>query len=340
MSLATIETTTDQLAVFHRTLAELCRAGVPLPRAFRVLLADLEKGPLRAAVADLASDVECGVPFDQAYARHQSEFPPLYRALVQAGIACGDLPGVLEEISRHAALRAQVAARLRRALAYPLLTAIFVLVLGGGVAIFFSPAHWTLAESTTMASPTPVVLGALGILAALTVLTLFFAWVQSPLDAGRGLGFRIPLVGPLRNHAAKASFASTMALLTRRQVPLPAALTLAAEATEDTRVRRAIVRMSEAAHEGQPLAESVRAGSLLEPSMLWLIETAERGGSAHVALDDVARIHRQRLERASERLAVLVTPCAELVLGIIVFLCAWAFMVPLMRYAGDLFTLQ
>ena len=340
MSLATLEPTTDQLAIFHRTLAELCRAGVPLPRAFRILMADLEKGTLRAAVADMASDVECGVPFDQAYARHQGEFPALYRALVQAGIASGDLPAVLEEISRHAATRAQVNARLRRALAYPMLTAFFVLILGGAILTFVSPIHWGLADAEDLTSPTPVVVVALGALALLVLITLFVAWVQSPLDAGRGLGFRLPVIGPLRNHAAKASFASTMALLMRRNVPLPAALTLAAEATEDKRVRRAVVKMSQSAHEGQPLAESVRAGSLLEPSMLWLIETAERGGSAHVALDDVSRIHRQRLDRATERLAVLVTPCAELVLGVIVFVCAWAFMVPLMRYAGELFTLN
>ena len=38
------------LALFHRTLAELCRSEVPLPRALRVMETDLERTPLAGAV--------------------------------------------------------------------------------------------------------------------------------------------------------------------------------------------------------------------------------------------------------------------------------------------------
>jgi general secretion pathway protein F len=130
----------DDLALFHRSLAQLCRAEVPLGKAFRVLDGELERGSLRTAVREMAEAVEAGTPLAEAYAQQSDAFPPLYRHLVEGGMACGDLPGTLEEIARHASKRAEVAERLRRALSYPLVTAIVVLVGGTALVTWAGPA--------------------------------------------------------------------------------------------------------------------------------------------------------------------------------------------------------
>ncbi len=56
----------DELALLHRTLAELTRAKVPLPKAFRILSADLGKGKLRSAVEAMREEVEAGAPLEEA----------------------------------------------------------------------------------------------------------------------------------------------------------------------------------------------------------------------------------------------------------------------------------
>ena len=326
MSLAVAEPRVDdELALFHRTLAELCRSDVPLPEAFRILQADIARGRFKEAVRELAQDVENGVPLGEAYARRKKRFPPLYCALVEAGMVSGDLPGVLDEISRDAARRADITHRLKKALAYPLMTALVVLLVGGAL-FWIAPTTRELTEAMTGESPPPVPAIALGALACVVAATLLYAWRK---------GTRLPIVGPLRAQAAKCSFASTMALLLRRNVPLPAALDLASEAS-GSGVAKRVRAMAVAAHGGAGLSDALAKGELLEPSVAWLVEAAERSGCAADAFDDIAEIYRRRLDRGVERMTILVTPLAELVVGVVVFCCAFGYLLPLLRWTSEL----
>jgi general secretion pathway protein F len=324
---------TDDLALFHRTLAELCRADVPLPHAFRALQGDLRRGRFHDSVAALAAEVEEGVPLGEAYARRKDSFPPLYRALVEAGMVSGDLPGVLEEIASHASRRAELGARLRRALAYPVVAAFFVLVLGGALVLLAGPTLWGLVAEMGLPSPLPYAAGALAILALLFLAALALGWARR-VDGG---GLRLPVLGRIRLHAARSSFASTLALLLRRDVPLHTALPLASEACDDRRLAARLRAAAAGTASGAPLSAVLRDARAFEPTLLWLVEAAEGTRDLPRALDDVARVSVRRFERAVDRLSVVVTPAAELLIGATVFFLAYSFLVPLFEYAEGLF---
>lgn len=343
MSLETLEApviaregASDDIAVFHRTLAELCRAEMPLPRALRMLGQDVDNDRLARAAAAMADEVESGTTFEDALGRHYESFPELYRVLVSAGIEAGDLPGVLEEIARHAGTRAGIADRLKKALSYPLMAACFVIAAGVLVLVLVTPTlssrTFTNAMGTGEVRLPPAPLTAVAILAVVVLGVLVVAlvsWLRKPVDwRPRDFGFRIPVIGRLRLYAAKAGFASTLALLLRRRLPLPRALWLTAAASDDKRIARQVSAMAERSEEGCGLAESLDGGELLPPSLLWLIETAEAGPDAARALEDVAAIYHRRLERAVDRTCAILTPCFELAVGLVVFLFALAYMFP------------
>jgi general secretion pathway protein F len=314
------------LALFHRVLAEMCRTEVPLSRAFGILRAEFTHGPIRAAIEAMAEDTDNGVPLAQAYARRRKQFPDLYCALVEAGMASGDMPGALEEISQHAARRADVSRRMRKALAHPLVTAVFVILVGIFAVVFVSPSSWGYTERIGGDSPLPWALGSLGIVVAFVGGAFFFAWFRSPM-AGEG-GLRIPVIGPLRLEAARGAMASTLALLLRRDVPLPKALDLTAATIESRSVAGRVSAMAERARSGAGLTEAIGA-DLFEPSVLWLVESAEGGPAVVDALEDIADIHRNRLDRRLDHASVLVRPFAELVIGVAVFGFVYSFLVPL-----------
>jgi type II secretory pathway component PulF len=331
------------LALFHRTLAELCRAEVPLPRALR-LAADETGSRLRHDAEAAAREVERGAPLGEAYAR--ARLPAFYGALVEAGVAAGDLPRILEEIARHAEARASVTHRVRAALAYPMLAGGFVVVLGLALVfllpslVYTSRADWLAGYPKVELPPAPmVVLLASGIAVLAVLVVAACVWLRRPIDgAGPGeLRFRLPLVGRLHTWAVKSSFASTLAVLVRRHLPLERALRLVAAATDDRAVRRRIEAMAEHAAQGGSLAASVAAGGLVAPALLWLLEAAEASGSSADALDDLARIYRARLDRAADRLTVLAAPCIELVVGLVVLAFALCFLLPGMRFLKDVF---
>jgi type II secretory pathway component PulF len=138
-------------------------------------------------------------------------------------------------------------------------------------------------------------------------------------------------------YAGKASFASTLALLLRREVPLPTALALAAEACDDAALRDDVRAMAAQAEGGDGLGEVLREQALFPPTLLWLVGMADGGRDTPRALDEVAAIYTRRLDRALDRFATIVTPLAEIVVGAVVFLFAYSFMVPLYEYAESLF---
>ena len=80
----------------------------------------------------------------------------------------------------------------------------------------------------------------LGFLLMLVLFGALYAFLRRPIDEGvgpRGITYRLPLIGRMRVYATKASFAATLALLMRRAMPLPKALRLTAEATDDREIR-------------------------------------------------------------------------------------------------------
>lgn len=343
---------TSDLSLFHRLMAQMCRANVPLPAALRLLSRDLERGKLRIAANQMADDVEAGATLAEAYAR-QPELPDLYRALIEAGLASGDLPGILDQIARHAADREQIAARMRKALFHPLVSASSVLILGVGLFVFADPmfgrftdgvsggfhalairsgsAAWQLAPWALLLFVTVAVVSA-----------LVFAWRRSPLDGGSGpagLGFRLPFCGYLRACAAKSGFASTLGLLIERGLPLPRALTLAAAATDEPAVRQQIEVMRNKAQDGGNLAESIATGGLISPAMQWFVETGEQGNAPALGLQDVARIYRQRLDRATDRLCAFAAPVALLAVGLIVLAFVLGNFAPIYSGFVDIFRL-
>ena len=55
------------------------------------------------------------------------------------------------------------------------------------------------------------------------------------------------------------------------------------------------------------------------------------------ALDDVARIYHQRLERSVDRLCTFATSVAELMLGLVVLGFALTYMLPVVHFSNHVF---
>ena len=316
----------EELALFHRTLAELCRAQVPLPRSLTLLRDQLRAGSLRDATDAMLRDVEAGVPLDEAYSSHRGQFSARYGSLVEAGMVSGDLPGVLEEIARHASERSVVVGRIRKALVYPMVTAGLVVVIGSLLGWFIAPRLWSLWSHLAVEGPRSLLRPGLVVLGGFVVLGAFFLLAVGPF--GGRWRMRFPIYGRLREDAERAGFAATLALLLRREVPLAAALELSASSMEG-RLGVSARRAAAEADGGAPLGELLRRHDLFDSVLAWIVESADGSGELESALTDVSAIYMRRLERSVDRVTTLIVPLAELVLGVLVFLLAYSYVVPM-----------
>src|SRR5436305_15337361 len=88
----------EDLIALNDEIAALVRAGAPLEQGLSLAGEDLPRG-LRHIADDLAVRMRQGASLSAALAASDRRVPPLYRAIVEAGVRSGRLPAALESWS-------------------------------------------------------------------------------------------------------------------------------------------------------------------------------------------------------------------------------------------------
>jgi len=309
--------TLDQLIAMNEEIAALVRAGVPLEMGLRTLGSDLP-GRLGRIASHLADRTSQGVSLEAALDENSNELPPVYRAVVRAGMKSGSLTEALESLSRAARRIADIRHTLLVAMLYPL----FVLVLAWigfaayvifimpimldygfdrldvpGVALYRQVA--ALADSAHIWGP--------GLPALVIVVAggwLFFtrkATVAEPRVAQLLLGW-VPWMRRILRWSRTVTFAELLAALLKNGMPLHEALVLAGEASGDGKILAGASQLAEALRRGDTVtAGKVRFGrsrdaTQLPPLLVWLMAAGQRKDALVPALEHAADTYHRRAQ--------------------------------------------
>jgi general secretion pathway protein F len=344
--------TLDDLIALNDEMLALVRAGVPLGQGLAEVGHDV-RGSLARTTATLAARLERGESLPQALAATGGLFPPLYRAIVEAGIKSGRLSAALETTSALMRRMADLRRLVLLAMVYPLI----VFFVGYGLFMLFV---LKILPTLLSASPTPHPPAIVRTLAGLhngvewwgpilptIVLTAAILWwlrsrqalVLQSGGAARVFGWT-PSFRKLLAESRAASFADMLALLVEHQTPLGEAVVLAAEATGDPRLTLAAKQLAAdisagAAPKGTvPFcsADSAKGDSPLAeipPLLRWLIATGGSQATFAAALRDAADTYRRRAIRRADWLRLYLPMLLTLGIGgTVVVLYALSLFVP------------
>src|SRR3954453_12456103 len=128
-----------ELTVMTRQLATMITSGMTLLRAFYVLEDQLENKKLKETVGAVREDIESGLAFSDALAKHPKIFSPLYVAMVRAGETGGVLEASLDRISDQLEKDDQLRRQVKGAMAYPIVVLTFALCVLVGLIAFIVP---------------------------------------------------------------------------------------------------------------------------------------------------------------------------------------------------------
>ena len=323
----------EQLIVLNDEIAALTRAGIPLDKGLCALGNDLP-GRLGRATADLAKSLEQGQSLEEALAQHGRRFPPVYRAVVEAGMRAGRLPAAFESladsISRIRDARRAVAA----ALAYPLMIAavawgffVFYIIYIAPLMIatfeFHGPVANVFVDLAALLGQTVQYWGP-GI-PLLVFLVSAFWWRYSargslaqPWWNGLLLGW-CPWIGRMLRAARTSTFVDILTLLVRNDVPLDEALLLAAEASGDVRMLGAVRPLAKAITRGEYSSQGGSSSDLknagLPPLLSWIMSSGGPRGTLLSALEHAAEIYHRRARHYAETARLMVPIVLSLVIG-------------------------
>src|SRR3954469_21520981 len=221
------------LVVFSRQLATMIDSGLSILRALSILSEQTESKSLGKVIADMKVDIEQGLSFSQAVARHPKIFPPIYLAMVRAGEVGGVLGEVMNRLASTLEKQMELRAKIKSAMTYPIVVAGIVVLIVTGMLLFVVPMFEGMYHDLggQLPLPTRILISASDLLlhiwwlvaiVIVGLVVLFRRWLATADGRLRWDRFKlhVPIFGPLMRKTALARFARTLAALVRSGVPI------------------------------------------------------------------------------------------------------------------------
>ena len=333
-----------QLSMITRQLATLLEAGLPLEQSLSALIEQSEDESVHQILAGVRSELLSGHTLAQAMGQYANIFPDIYRALIKAGEASGELGHVLIRLADYTESRQVLRQKVVLAFVYPAIVTVVALCVVLGLLIYVVPQVVSVFQQSKQALPllTRLLIGLssalqetwLYLLLALTAVGFFvrtllqreeirFQWHLRIL--------RLPLIGRLVRGLNTARMASTLAILAGSGVPLLISLQAAAGVVSNLPMRRALEDASKKVREGVTLSRALAASKMFPPILVHLIASGESSGKLDAMLDRAATQQEQEISSYTSVLTSLLEPVLILLMGGVVLTIVLAILMPIIE---------
>jgi len=331
-----------QVAVVTRQLATLVGAGLPIVTALSTLIPQMANLRLKRVLAHVKDSVVEGESFAQALSAHPKVFSPLYVNMVRAGEASGAIDVVLSGLADLTERAEAIRARVRRAMAYPLIMTVVGSIILMVLMVKIVPTVTGMYEGLhqQLPGPTKLLLAVSGFLRgwwwlviALVVLAATALSRFKRTERGRRLYDRtvlsLPLFGPLALKLATARFARTMGALLQHGVPMLSAMDITKNVVGNRLVEDAVEEAAEEIGEGRSLAGALGPKKVFPPIAVQMVDVGEQSGELEAMLLKVAELYEAEAEGTVDTLTTLLEPLLIVVMAVLVGFIVIATLMPI-----------
>ena len=314
----------EDLAALNREIAALVRSGLPLEEGLRQVATDFN-GPTSRLAARLAADTNAGMSLGEAVAAQGDSLPPVYRAVVEAGLRSGRLSTALEGFAETADRMAALRRIAGQAAVYPIIVVIVAwLMLLFAVAVVLPGYDVLEMQQQIWITPLRLSVNMLGLLAV--VVPMVFVAIAMIWWRASGESAAVPRLGrwlqwvPGGRRGAMlsghANFADLLHMLLSCRVPLPEALPLAAMASGASALELPAKELAAEISAGRALATQTGALRRLPPLVRTAFLANGTEGALLAGLERAAQTYRERATAWVIDVAVTLPVAITLLLGI------------------------
>jgi len=330
------------LALMTGQLHVLVSCGTPLVESLAALARQTRDARLRAVVADVQRRVEEGAAFSAALECHPGYFGAVFRSLVQAGEASGDLSGMLERMATTLRKRLHTRNTVIGAIVYPIiLMSVGFSVLG----LMFTVVIPRFGDLfLTLGVALPPTTAALVVISEVLI-TYWYIVVPSVLVPVIGLvaysasgpGRRmtqtimlyLPPFGRIVRSFTTANLVRLLGTLLDANVPILEALALCRRSIRNHHYDRLLAQTEDAVTRGETISSIWTRSALVSPSVQEVVRNGERTGRVASMLLSAADFLDDGNELTVRNLTSLLEPMILIVMGIVVGLVAVSMFMPL-----------
>jgi len=331
-----------EVVVFYRQMATMNDAGLPLIYSLNTLAEGTGNRRFRQVVESVRMGVEGGETLSDSIARHPGVFDEVAINMIRVGESSGNLSEVLERLAEYGERSAEVRARVKNAMAYPIVLSVLAL----GVVIFslvvVMPRFASIFKrmNAPLPLPTRMLMSASSVvrhqgwlILGIIILAIVIFRLLLRTDRGRwawdGFLFRIPVFGPLRMKNLSARFSRNMGTLIDSGVDILFAFEICEKTLKSVRLERALQITRDSVREGESIAPVLELQRVFPPLLHRMIAVGEETGRLGQMLFRLAGYYDLDVEMTIKHLTTLLEPFMIIVMAAVVAFVAGATLLPL-----------
>ena len=303
---AAVEPGKKECLSFLESLYDLMTSGLSAGEAVRLLSIRIKEPRLRHLCAGLWERISAGAPLSRAMAEYPQVFDSSITNLIQAGEATGSLNETVQRLIAHLTEQRELRRELLTALAYP----VFMVVVAGGVILFFLffllPRLQSLLTSLGGKMPTSTKLliglsefaihyGVFVLIAAILSSISFWRWRVS--DAGRAATdawlLKLPLIGPFVVSQTVLAFSQTLSVLLENGITAAEALRMTEKQIANLVHRAAFNIATARVLEGEALSVALTRTGCFPDLVIDRLSVGENTGNVVPSLKQVATAYQK-----------------------------------------------
>ncbi|CAM3067118.1 type II secretion system F family protein [Rariglobus hedericola] len=293
---------------FLESLVDLTTSGLSAGESVRMLSVRIKEPRLRVLCGLLWEQLSEGAQLSRAMGTLPAVFDSSTINLIQSGEATGNLNDVLIRLITHLQEQKELRRQILNALAYPA----FMMVMAGGVIIFFMvfllPRLQTLLKSLGGELPTStrLLLGfsdfglkyGIFVIAGLAFAAVAF-WRWRHTEAGRlqtdAWTLKLPLIGPFSVSQTVLSFSQTLSVLLENGITTSEALRMTERQIGNRVHRAAFDAATDRVLEGEALSASLARTECFPDLVLDQLSVGENTGNLVPSLKKIATTYQKAI---------------------------------------------
>lgn len=339
----------SDLAVFTKQFSTLVDSGVTVVQALDMLAQQSENRRLKAIIPKIRAKVETGVELSEALAQFPEVFNQLYRSLVKAGAAAGQLDVMLRRLSTYIEKSNKLTKQFIGAMFYPAMVISIAIAMTAGMLMFVVPMFaQNFAESgRSLPALTQMLIDfselmqstfiywSSGLVASGIAFDRWRKTVSGKRTVDRIL-LKVPAFGPLFVKIALARFTSTMAILVSSGIAIIEALEICSQAIGNVVVEEDISSLKGEVAKGRGLGAPMSSSKIIPAMVSGMVSVGESSGSLDQMLSKIAEFYEDEVESAMAAALKIVEPVMFVVIGAIVGFILVAMYLPIFDMAGGI----
>lgn len=320
----------EELANLSYELSILLESGLNLPDAL-TLYAGESGDYFDEELRSVVEEVRGGTPFSEALHKRQRDFPPVFSAMVHSGEKAGNLPSVLQVLSRYFEKMESIKSQVISAASYPIFVAMLAFMVILSLVIFIVPIFARIYEHLGIHLPLAtrifLSIGQHRDTVLVTLIVIAAAMIGVSTLAGRSgkgreqidrIKLSLWLLGPIFRDVALTNFSVTLGMLCENGLRLHEAIDLAAEACGNVYMEKTLKSLKKSLYEGRALSQILSERDIMDSRRLGMVKAGERSGNIGEVLMKLSDIIFNQVDHKIKRLLGLLEPAMVLVIGIAV----------------------